>query len=354
MKLTQKYHTICVYSPFILVNVLIIFVVTTYSFNYLSHFILWYSNPFSLQIHSNDIVDSVIQSLFLYTIIPNYIYIIGFIYAVMFYLCFILFVASLYCAFLSNPGYLPVPTEHEAVFVQDNNTYNKNKKGNNKILLIFNKITNDGPLSSTEVKSLKKDIMTYINDKNNKSSKEIVNVVNGDDVILCSCCLRMKPERAHHCRKCDKCILRMDHHCPWLCNCIGQYNYKSFLLTISYGFSVTMSICISYSEYIIKLLMKAESCSMIFGIWNVFAYFCNLVLFGFAFYLVIVNYSLAMKNMTVIEKAEYDRFINGNNGLNKEGTIINKGKHRYDKGFVENMKEIFGENKLMWFFPEVW
>ena len=220
--------------------------------------------------------------------------------------------------------------------------------------MLFNKITNDGPLSSTEVKSLSKEIISYIHNKNNKSTKEIINVVSGDDVILCSCCLRMKPERTHHCRKCDKCILRMDHHCPWLCNCIGQYNYKSFLLTISYGFSVTVSICISYSEYIIKLLMKIDSCSMMFGIWNVFAYFCNLVLFGFAFYLVIVNYSLAMKNMTVIEKAEYERFINGNNGLNKEGTIINKSKHRYDNGFMENMKGIFGENKLMWFIPEVY
>lgn len=26
------------------------------------------------------------------------------------------------------------------------------------------------------------------------------------------------------------CIINMDHHCPWMCNCIGHYNKKYFLL----------------------------------------------------------------------------------------------------------------------------
>jgi hypothetical protein len=27
----------------------------------------------------------------------------------------------------------------------------------------------------------------------------------------------------------------MDHHCPWLSNCIGFYNRKFFFLSIIYG-----------------------------------------------------------------------------------------------------------------------
>lgn len=39
----------------------------------------------------------------------------------------------------------------------------------------------------------------------------------------------MKPPRTHHCRICNACVLRMDHHCPWINNCVGRYNQKHFL-----------------------------------------------------------------------------------------------------------------------------
>ncbi len=30
----------------------------------------------------------------------------------------------------------------------------------------------------------------------------------------CSKCSMMRPERAHHCRICNRCVLKYDHHCP--------------------------------------------------------------------------------------------------------------------------------------------
>ncbi|KAI0252131.1 DHHC palmitoyltransferase-domain-containing protein [Lactifluus subvellereus] len=46
----------------------------------------------------------------------------------------------------------------------------------------------------------------------------------------CRICWKPKPERAHHCSQCGRCVLKMDHHCPWLgAKCIGFRTYPSFL-----------------------------------------------------------------------------------------------------------------------------
>ena len=32
----------------------------------------------------------------------------------------------------------------------------------------------------------------------------------------CLICHIFKPERCHHCSACNRCVLNMDHHCPWI------------------------------------------------------------------------------------------------------------------------------------------
>lgn len=36
-------------------------------------------------------------------------------------------------------------------------------------------------------------------------------------VRFCDKCMLVKPDRAHHCSVCGMCVLKMDHHCPWVC-----------------------------------------------------------------------------------------------------------------------------------------
>ncbi|KAF5842027.1 DHHC palmitoyltransferase-domain-containing protein [Dunaliella salina] len=50
----------------------------------------------------------------------------------------------------------------------------------------------------------------------------------------CKRCQAWKPERAHHCSVLGRCVLRMDHYCIWLVNCVGLMNYKFFLLFMLY------------------------------------------------------------------------------------------------------------------------
>ena len=48
------------------------------------------------------------------------------------------------------------------------------------------------------------------------------------------CVNNWKPVRAHHCKVCNACTLRMDHHCPWTVNCVGINSHKAFYLTSVY------------------------------------------------------------------------------------------------------------------------
>ncbi|XP_056465041.1 palmitoyltransferase ZDHHC16A isoform X1 [Gadus chalcogrammus] len=47
-------------------------------------------------------------------------------------------------------------------------------------------------------------------------------------VSVCKKCIIPKPARTHHCGICNRCILKMDHHCPWLNNCVGHFNQRYF------------------------------------------------------------------------------------------------------------------------------
>ncbi|XP_066932121.1 palmitoyltransferase ZDHHC16B-like [Clytia hemisphaerica] len=47
--------------------------------------------------------------------------------------------------------------------------------------------------------------------------------------VVCKHCVQPKPPRTHHCSICDSCFLKMDHHCPWMNNCIGHFNHRYFV-----------------------------------------------------------------------------------------------------------------------------
>ncbi|KAM5145913.1 palmitoyltransferase ZDHHC12 [Mantella aurantiaca] len=54
----------------------------------------------------------------------------------------------------------------------------------------------------------------------------------------CGYCLLKQPMRARHCKSCNHCVRRYDHHCPWIENCVGEKNHRVFILYLIIQFVV--------------------------------------------------------------------------------------------------------------------
>jgi hypothetical protein len=65
-----------------------------------------------------------------------------------------------------------------------------------------------------------------------------------DGYVFCRRCQAPKPPGVHHCSACKSCIVEMDHHCPFINNCIGRGNLRSFLLFLVYLIVSTVYIMI--------------------------------------------------------------------------------------------------------------
>ncbi|KAF3633009.1 putative protein S-acyltransferase 17 [Capsicum chinense] len=61
-----------------------------------------------------------------------------------------------------------------------------------------------------------------------------------DNIIFsekeCPTCKIPKLSRSKHCRICDRCVARFDHHCGWMNNCIGEKNTRYFMAFLLWHF----------------------------------------------------------------------------------------------------------------------
>lgn len=338
MKVISIYHYIRLYLPFSLINLMIIFIFNAYISNYLIGVMTNTSNSFA---NDDPLIREAISDYFRIKALLSNHKLVGISYSITFIVSVVLMLINLYCSLIRDPGYLDSPLNNEIKLIKPSELReNDQPLTANKTQFVnqFEKMVSNGPLDLVEYIKMKRQMNKLLNHKSDYGQKEIDLT---EQIDLCSSCLRWKPERVHHCKRCEKCVLKMDHHCPWLSNCIGLNNYKPFLLTILYGLISSLSVLLTYWEYIIYIIINDYD-SYWYCIWNAFAYVCNLVLFSFLFYLFCSNWKLLFLNMTTIEKAEYQRFSMTSNAKNNKA---------FDKGFYANFIDVFGSNPLRWFLP---
>ncbi|XP_062542788.1 palmitoyltransferase ZDHHC15 isoform X2 [Armigeres subalbatus] len=160
-------------------------------------------------------------------------------------------------------------------------------------------------------------------------------------VRFCEKCRLIKPDRAHHCSVCGVCVLKLDHHCPWVNNCINFTNYKYFILFLGYALLYCLYIAFTTVMYMELIWSVSGSEGKVDGRFHIlFLFFVSLMfaislvsLFGYHCYLVLLN-------RTTLESFRTPIFRYG--GPDKNGFSLGK---------FNNFQEVFGDDRKLWFVP---
>jgi palmitoyltransferase len=67
---------------------------------------------------------------------------------------------------------------------------------------------------------------------------------------FCSTCLTPKLDRTHHCSEVDRCVLKMDHFCPWVGGIVSENSFKYFIQFLVYAALFCIVVLTTISVFI--------------------------------------------------------------------------------------------------------
>ncbi|KAL1298896.1 hypothetical protein AAHE18_18G066000 [Arachis hypogaea] len=152
--------------------------------------------------------------------------------------------------------------------------------------------------------------------------------INGVEVKLkyCRVCKIFRPPRSSHCAICDNCVERYDHHCPWVGQCIGLRNCRSYMALVISGliffvYIFAFSCWILHRKNVHGFIGMVKTCPETLALT---ALAFNAI--GFLGALAIYHVYLIAINQTAYENFR-QRYVGS--------------KNPYDRGILNNFKDAF-------------
>jgi len=163
-------------------------------------------------------------------------------------------------------------------------------------------------------------------------------------VRYCEKCLCIKTDRSHHCSVCETCTLKMDHHCPWVNNCVGFHNYKFFLLFLGYAVSYCLWIAATTARHFINIwLYREDEEETVAGSakYHILFVFFVSILFSISLSsLFWYHIWLVLHNRSTLEQFRAPMFENNQSDPNG-----------WSLGRLNNVREVFGSCVWLWPVP---
>eukprot|EP00386_Alphamonas_edax_P010897 GDKI01034813.1.p1 GENE.GDKI01034813.1~~GDKI01034813.1.p1 ORF type:complete len:297 (+),score=49.57 GDKI01034813.1:143-1033(+) len=166
----------------------------------------------------------------------------------------------------------------------------------------------------------------------------------------CRKCGRLKPQRCHHCSVCKRCVLKMDHHCPWVNGCVGHHNYRYFCLFMFWLSMGCLFALSALSQMAVSAIFYPRESTVPYRArqWVALSFVicCSVfvalgALGGFHLY-------LTLTNQTTIEfQGNYwNKLVSRSSGVNY--------RNPYDLGRWRNLREVFGPSRFpIFLFPYI-